>query len=403
MRWFTCTPRNFPGDQGFFDRESGLLSRGFQALGVESRAVVLGPAMEGDLPQMIRATAEELSSADWWRGHKLDGVVFYCWGEPEFQPIADAIVAAGIRLASVSDTHGVCSPLADAHGHFISAWHHQWQDPFLKKLVRTVLRVPYFYTAGIIRYDVPRARMIDTGDFFLGATPESAARYRRLVSILRGGEAAAKVRFLPVPVSFHFAYDPAGAKQDEVVAVGRWDDRSQKRPALLMEVFERTAARRKETRFRIFGRTPGFMTVWHAGLPEEIRSRIVLEGIQPHDVIAAAYQRARTMFVSAAYEGCHNASAEAVCSGCTVVGASSPFLSAIKWHASHDSGTLAEDASPAALAGALCAELEIWDRKERDPGQISRSWCSEMHPEKVAAAILALFGLKAPEPVPVSV
>ena len=398
MRWFTCTPRNFPGDQGFFDRESGLLSRGFRAIGVDAMSVALGPAREGDLPQMIRASGADLASADWWRAHRLDGVVFYCWGEPEFQPISNAIVEAGIRLVSVSDTHGVCSPLADWYGHFISAWHHQWQDSFVRKLVRTVLRIPYFYTVGIVKYDLPRARMIATGDFFLGATPDSADRYRRLVRKLLGGDAASRVRFLPVPVNFHFGFDPGERKYDEVVAVGRWDDRSQKRPGLLMDVIERTAARRAGTRFRIFGKTPDSMTAWHAGLSEDLRSRIVLEGVQPNSSVSAAYRRARVMLVSAAYEGCHNASAEAVCSGCTIVGVDTPFLCALKWHASHKSGTLSRDASPASLTKSLCDELGVWDREGRDPVEISRSWCADLHPDRVASAILALYGLKSPVP-----
>jgi glycosyltransferase involved in cell wall biosynthesis len=395
MRWFTCTPRNFPGDQGFFDRESGLLSRGFRSIGVESKSVALGPPREGDLPEMIRASFAELASAEWWRSLDLDGVVFYCWGDPEFQPVSDAIVAAGVRLVSVSDTHGVFSPLADCYGHFISAWHHQWQDPFFSKLARTVLRVPYFYTVGIVKYDLPRARMIASGDFFLGATPDSAARHRRLVRRLLGREAAAKVRFLPVPVNFHFGFDPPDQKHDEVVAVGRWDDWSQKRPGLLMEVFARTAARRPGTRFRIFGKTPETMSAWQASLPDELRSRIVLEGVKPNSAVSAAYRRARVMFVSAAYEGCHNASAEAVCSGCTIVGADTPFLSALKWHASHDSGSLSRRASASSLTKVLCAELDLWDRGGRDPGKISKSWVAELHPDRVASGILALYGMQA--------
>lgn len=395
MRWYTCSPRNFPGGQDFFDRESGLLSRGFQSIGVESMAVTLGPAKEGDLPQMIRATMEEMCSPEWWRAHCLDGVVFYCWGEPEFKPIADAIVAAGIHLVSVSDTHGVCSPLADWRGHLVSAWHHQWQDSFTSKVGRTILRIPYFYTLGILRNDLPRARMIATGDFFLSATPDAAERHRRLVRTLLGEQPAAKVRFLPVPVNFHFGFDAADQKHDEVVAVGRWDS-PQKRPHLLMEVFRRTAAHRPSTLFRIFGRIPDEMAAWHSALPADLKNRIILEGQQPNSTVSAAYRRARVMFVSAAFEGCHNASAEAICSGCSIVGVDTPFLCALKWHASHDSGTLSQSASPLALTDALCSELETWDNGKRDPRRISESWCSDLHPDHVAREILGLYGLKTP-------
>lgn len=391
MRWFTCTPRNFPGNQGFFDRESGLLSRGFREIGVDSMAVTLGPAKEGDLPQMIRATHAELSSAEWWRTHHLDGVVFYCWGDPEFQPIADAILSAGIRLISVSDAHGVCSPLADWKAHLISAWHHQWYESYLKKIIRTAAKVTYSCTVGMVSRDLPHARMIASGDFFLAATPDAATRYRRLVRSLLGAQAANKVRFMPIPVNFHFRFTGDDRKYDEVIAVGRWES-TQKRQGLLMNVIESTATRRKETRFRIFGSIPEDMKSWHTELPQPLRDRIILEGIRPNDVVAEAYRRARVMLVSAAYEGCHNSSAEAICSGCSIVGVDTPFLCALKWHASHDSGRLARNAEPSELAQTLCAELEAWDRSERDPLEISNSWCSELHPDRVASAILKLCG-----------
>lgn len=391
MRWFTCTPRNFPGNQSFFDRESGLLSRGFLKIGVESMAVTLGPAKEGDLPQMIRASHEELRNSKWWRAHRLDGVVFYCWGDPEFQLIADAILDAGIRLISVSDAHGVCSPLADWKGHLISAWHHQWYESQVKKIVRTTAKVLYSYTIGIIHKDLPKAKMIACGEYFLAATPDASKRYQRLVLTLLGKIASEKVRFLPIPVNFHFRFTKDDRKYDEVISVGRWES-TQKRKDLLMKVIEITATRRSETRFRIFGSIPEDMKAWQAGLPIHLRARVVLEGIQPNQVVAEAYRRARVMLVSAAYEGCHNSSAEAICSGCSIVGVDTPFLCALKWHASHDSGRLANSALPSELAQTLCTELEAWDRGERDPLKISDSWCSELHPDQVATSILKLCG-----------
>lgn len=40
MLWYTCTPKDFGGGPDFFARDSGLLCRGFQALGMASRAVM---------------------------------------------------------------------------------------------------------------------------------------------------------------------------------------------------------------------------------------------------------------------------------------------------------------------------------------------------------------------------
>ena len=73
MRWFTCTPVAFGGGPDFFARDSGLLSRGFQAIGVDSRAVMPGDPAADDEPDLIRTAYADLENQDWWRGHDLDG------------------------------------------------------------------------------------------------------------------------------------------------------------------------------------------------------------------------------------------------------------------------------------------------------------------------------------------
>jgi hypothetical protein len=395
MRWFTCTPKNFLGSQIFFDRDSGLMSRGLKSIGLEGRPIMLGPARDGDWPELIRATRGELEDPAWWHSHDIDGVVFYSWAGTGYQRIANAIVRAGISLVQVSDTHGIVSPLSEWKAHCNAAWHHHWQENLAQKLVRTLLKLPYSHTIGILHHDLPMARMITAGDFFLAATPEAARRYRKLVQTLLGSAAAKKVRMLPLPVNFHFRMDPSVIKEDEVVAVGRWDH-PQKRASLLMETIHLAASERESTRFRIFGAIPHEMITWHAALPTGIRSRVTLEGKVTNQQLAAAYQQARVMLVSAAYEGCHNASAEAVCCGCTVVAANSPFMAALEWHASKNSGTLSKNASSRSLTESLLAELDTWDRGDRHPEIFAPQWAEIFHPDRVALNILHLFGIQPP-------
>ena len=391
MRWFTCTPRSFLGTDIFYVRDSGLTCLGLQQAGVESRAISLGPPRENDLAELIRADLGEMESPDWWRGHQLDGVVFYSWINPAYRAIADAIRTAGIRLVQVADTHGVVSPLADWPAHFRSAWYHHWPESGIRKVLRTALKLPYSHTLGILRADLPMVRMIDEGDHFLAATPGAAERFRRLARRLGGAQVADKVGMIPLPVSAHFRFDPGDEKADEVISVGRWDH-PQKRVELLMATIGRAAELRSNTVFRIFGGITDGLRRWHGGLPVEQRKRVHLEGKVSNDEIALAYRRARVMLVTAAYEGCHNASAEAVCSGCSIVSPTNPFLCALDWHASRGSGrTIAGGGDPVRLAAGLGDELADWDAGRRDPAGISGRWVDTFHPRQVARAILDLF------------
>ena len=203
-------------------------------------------------------------------------------------------------------------------------------------------------------------------------------------------ERAQRVHLVPIPVNFHFRFSADDSKENEIIAVGRWDS-LQKRTPLLTGTLSLALKRDTHTAIRIFGSLTPELESWYLGLPASQRCQVTLEGLVSNSTIAEAYRRARVMLVSAAYEGCHNASAEAICSGASVVGCRSPFLGAIEWHASKNSGRLTDHATPDGLAATLLEELAAWDRGERNPAAISEAWTRELHPDRVAARILELF------------
>jgi hypothetical protein len=76
----------------FFARDSGLLCKGFQAVGVHSKAIMPGPSMDGDLvADLIRTDYCNLEDPAWWRSLDAEGVVFYGWGSGKYVKIARAI------------------------------------------------------------------------------------------------------------------------------------------------------------------------------------------------------------------------------------------------------------------------------------------------------------------------
>jgi hypothetical protein len=388
LPWHTLVPANFGGSGRFWDRDSGLLCRGFEMIGRQPRAILLAPSREGEDPRVFRATMEELTNPTWWRDLGIEGAVMFSWVRPRYQAIASAVVAGGVKLVQLTDTHGVLSPYADWRAFLRLHWEHRWNEPAWKRLLFTLASLPDGF---LLRHskDRARARLIATGTCFCAATPEAVTRFARLVGRFEGQAAASRVHLLPLPVNPAFHFAERDRKIDEVISIGRWET-AQKRTPLLTATIERVAAARPATTFRIFGRASGAMHTWHAALPLSIRQRVIIQGFVPNDEVAAIFRRSRVMLVSSAYEGCHISSAEAVCAGASVVGCKSPFLSAITWHASHDSGRLCAKARPAELARTLIDELDAWDRGERDPLRISRHWCEIFHPDRVAMRAIQL-------------
>jgi len=63
MRIFTFTPVTFGGGPDFFARDSGLLCRGLQAIGIESQAVMPDGSQACNESDLIRTTYVNLESA----------------------------------------------------------------------------------------------------------------------------------------------------------------------------------------------------------------------------------------------------------------------------------------------------------------------------------------------------
>jgi hypothetical protein len=389
-RWFTGTPCNFKGNALYFSRESGLTSLGFAKLGCETGAITLGPPHDDDWDEMTRATWEELESADWWAHQKLNGLVFYTWGSNRYVQIIKAAKKAGIQIAQVTDSHGIISPVSDWHAHIMAEVSHYWYQPKIIRLARTILKIPYTHTIRVLLRDLAHARAIVAGDLFLAPTPEATLRYQKLVRRLVGKEQAGKVRFVPIPTNFHFRFSNSDNKADEIISVGRWDS-TQKRTPLLMKTISLALPVLPKVVFRIFGKSTPNLLEWHNSLPYNQRERVQLNGLVCNSELAVAYKRAKIMLVSSAYEGCHNASAEAVCCGASVVGCYSPFLGAVEWHASKRSGRISKTARPEELCKALLDEYASWESGERDPIMISKEWTDIFHPDKVATKILKEF------------
>ena len=157
MRWYTCTPVEFGGGADFFARDSGLVCRGLQRIGVESRAVMPGEHQPLDEADLIRTRFNNLESAEWWRGHELDGVVLYAWGSPRFRKVAAAIHQAGIFLVLNQDNGGLVSPLAGAGDWLREQWILAGQGRGVGAWMRCGLRVMRGLSAGLFLTDPRRA------------------------------------------------------------------------------------------------------------------------------------------------------------------------------------------------------------------------------------------------------
>ncbi|MFZ9935709.1 MAG: glycosyltransferase family 4 protein [Luteolibacter sp.] len=390
MRIFTCTPVAFGGGPDFFARDSGLLCRGLQAIGVDSRAVMPGERRTQDEEDLIRTDYRNLESPEWWRSHQLDGVVLYAWGRPKFRKVAAAIRKAGVFLVLNQDSGGLVSPLAGFPGWLREQWILGGKGRDVSSWLRTLKLVFRGMSVGLLVSDPLRAAHLRQGAVIACVSPVAAAHYRRLCRVYGGNQLAGRVRVVPHPVETRFESGEM-ERSNRIVCVGRWQDVVQKRPRLLMDTIGRVLRDDPTVEVAIAGRPNDAMTHWHGRLQDNERARVTLSGVMGRAELAGLLAGARVFYSPSAYESFGIAAAEALCSGCSVVAARSVSMSAFEWFVSENSGRLVERDNADGHCAALLAELRSWQNGERHPAAISRVWCGRLHADKVAEQLRGML------------
>ncbi|MES2995282.1 MAG: glycosyltransferase family 4 protein [Verrucomicrobiota bacterium] len=388
MRVFTCTPVDFGGNANFFTRDSGLLCRGLQENGVESRAVMPGAPRPDDLTDLIRTDYANLESAAWWRSHQLDGVVLYAWGSPRFRNVAKAIHDAGCYLILNQDNSGPISPLAGLAPWARDQWALAGSGTTLKEKITGAVSILKGMTVGLAVTDPLRAAHLRQGDRIACVSPAAAAHYRKLCKWYGGDELVQKIRVLPHSVEAEF-HDRGGDRKPSIVAVGRWDDEAQKRPGLLATTLSEVLLENHAVVATIAGRTTKQLIAWHRNLPHEVVARVRLAGPLSRAELVDLFARTQIFYSSSAFESFGIAAAEALCSGCSVVAENSGSMESFRWFVSAQSGNLAN--SPADHSRALLAELAAWQQCDRSAARISATWREQFHAKNVANRVIEMI------------
>jgi len=381
----------FGGGADFFARDSGLLCRGFQALGIGSRAVMPGLRQAGDEADLIRTDYKNLESAAWWRSLELDGVVLYAWGRPKFRKVAVAIRAAGIFLVLNQDNGGLVSPLAGVRDWLGEQWILGGQGRGTLAWLRFVRLTLRGLSAGLALTDPLRAAHLQAGQVIACVSPKAAQHYRKLCHIYGGADLAERVMVIPHAVEPLFRYC-GEAKRRQVACVGRWRASVQKRPWLLMEVIGSLVATDQTVTVAIIGEVTPAMEAWHRCLAAGQHDRVRLEGSVDREGLAGILRESQVFYSPSAYESFGIAAAEALCSGCSVVAGRSVSMASFEWFVAENSGTLAEGNQARDHQSAVARELEGWENGGRDAAAISRVWCDRLHADRVAEAVLRCCG-----------
>ena len=357
---YCCTPVAFHANDGFWIRDTGLISRSLQQMGVESKCIMPLPYYDDDQKEgLIRTEYKNLKSVAWWKSLGIDALVLYSWGAPRYLPIARAVRKAGITLMIHMDTSGDF------------ATRPRKGESWFKNMCRRLRnKAVNYYRAKHLQ----QASILTMGPTVADAIAEQP---------FYGNWVREKLFPMPCPVSPKFQYD-GRSKQPIILAIGRWDDKPQKRPEFLMKTMDVFYANGGTAETHIYGTITDDLRHWHANLPTEIAKKIKLQGYLKNVHLREVYSDAQIILCPSRFESSHIVSAEALCCGCSVVTTNRPIdLANLHWYTTQNSGCLASEDRPQALANALTKELELWEAGQRSPQIIAETWNHFFHVDKV--------------------
>ncbi len=375
MKLYTCAPRAFVANAQFFSRDSGLLCRALQEIGIESKVIL--PSMPGreieDTDEIVRVSEGDFRNPEWWRSLGIDGVVFFVWGYRKDTPPIRAATESGVVTCAVFDHTGNNFPIHDFLLTLKIFWTKgNYAESFPRKLFGTIARGAYFGIQGLFA-TYYRSEQFSTPHIAAFNSPTGLSRNQKLVQQLHPGHRSEMV-LAGWPVPDHFSPLPREQRKHKIISIGRWDAIRHKRPFVLMRVAEGILRVQPDLVFEIFGFVPPLMTEWHRNLPEKIRPRVLLRGLRPNEEITAAIGESKILYCPSASDGIPLVAIEGLGGGCSIVGLRSIDVAGMYWAISEGDGTFAENDDIDSHVGALSNELRAWDSGLRDPMQISTRW-----------------------------
>jgi glycosyltransferase involved in cell wall biosynthesis len=301
----------------------------------------------------------------------LDCVIVISRFDPALSDVLKKIKARGVSLIVKGDTDGTLGyPIPPNYLRSVplsAGW---------RNLLRHLKwRLPLKYFVG------KRLRHIEYADKIVYESPGAGVNLAYLLSYWGLSDHMPKLEW--IPNSVHHAYTSGTLppkKNIKIVAVGRWNDELVKGADILIEVIHRALNATDSVTFTVIGcgvekiqkkiRGPFTDKVDFVGQLEltELREKLL---------------EAKIMLVPSRMESFSIASAEALCSGCSLV--VTPIESLIYLSGGGAYGSVSRDFTSESLFAALLHEVQQWESGARRAQHISEHWREQLSQKQIGA------------------
>jgi|SRR5665647_540471 len=228
-------------------------------------------------------------------------------------------------------------------------------------------------------------RQMEFSDAVIIESPDALANLDYFLAAWGRVDLISKTHFIPNPVTPEFVEGEIGKKGNIAVAHGRWEDYRVKNTGLMVETVIAFLKQRQDFKFIIFGSGTDQVKNLLNSAPQHVRDRIDVRGYIEHRNVKDIVSNAKLLFVPSRWESFSIASAEALCSGCSIVGTPAEALRYLSMQGF--SGTIAATFDKEAILAALVQDATKWDNGYYDPQKIAAFWRPKLDRKTIAKSI----------------
>jgi glycosyltransferase involved in cell wall biosynthesis len=371
-------------------KDPGQIPLGLMDSGVETDLITITkPVLKDYKPSfsVIQKSKEELLSDNFWNSLNSDVViVYYLWLRYPSM-LLKKIKLSGKKIILKLDNDGRIAYPLQRHDHRV---------PLRERLSITNLVSEAFWLISpesIKRrkhkaYAEEFIRQVALSTAVIIESPAALANLNYFLDAWDRSDLAQKIVFIPNPVTPDFLEGQVGEKENLAIAHGRWDDYQVKNTAVMVTSAVEFLKQRPDWRFNVFGHGTELVKKYLEPAPPEVKRRFAVSEFVPHEEVKGKLASAKLLFIPSRWESFSLAAAEAVCSGCSVVGTPAEALQYLSNGGA--SGTIAADFKRKAISAALVEDAAKWDRGSYDPEKIAAYWRPKLDRKAIAKSILDL-------------
>ncbi len=320
---------------------------------------------------------KQRNQISYWKSSGIQTLIIYSWLSLRYSKMIRVAKSAGLKIVLKMDSDGYL-----LYPHKPSYLKVFGLDNNLKAKFKHIIRVVQWniFPKIISRNKINQIKLCDA---VIIETPSAKENLDYSLSYWQEKHLSEKVKIIPNPIKI--IKGKIENKKNIITCIGRWNDKRKNATALINVL----SVLKTDWQINIIGK--GSRNLSKKILENNPKILLKIYEKISHKEVFEKLIETKIFFSPSISESFNLAAAEALCSGCSVVGG--PLPSFVYFNNNGKSGTLAKDFSMISFEKSLKTDTNKWDKNLYQPLEIASYWQKELNTEKISKQIIDLINI----------